>query len=151
MYVCIGISSLITGPRTFTGLFQEPRSTLPGHIVNYAEVRYLIWCLLEQPFFLLIFPQSYLSFGMITSEWPQAFWGFKTHKTRPSHNYVLGFWKQYDTFPCSSDKCCVKNKLPSVKNPEVCGHRSCTKEVLILFCAKCITLKWGTWGWIASK
>ena len=54
-------------------------------------------------------------------------------------------------FLFSSDKCCVKNKLPSVKNPEVCGHGSCTKEVLTSCYAKCSTLKWGTWGWIASK
>lgn len=39
IYIDEGISSLITGPLTFTGLFQEPRSALPGHIVNYAEVK----------------------------------------------------------------------------------------------------------------
>ena len=97
---------------------------------------------LRQVSSLLIFPLSHFSFSMVTLEWPQAFGGFKTQQKLDLPTITCWvFGSSMIPFLFSFDKCCVKNKLPSVKNTEVCGRGSCTEEVLISCYAKHNTLK----------
>lgn len=111
---------------TYAGFFQDPASVstvCPMDMLYNIQKEDISSAVCTDSLFPFWLSLAVLLFSMVTLEWPQAFGASRFTRTRFFHNYTMGFLEAvwYLAFLLSLDKCCVKNKVPSVKNPEVYG------------------------------